>query len=485
MSIKDIFKQMNSGELRAHSELGSRDESKQTRTYSARFSKLPTATGIKAHALVMKDLVVKFNPFTCERDDMYNEKTPFRPILLVSQSIAGIKEVCSSNPELAEKWNKALGTELDWSSPVTLEDYYAFKAAGMIKPRIMSYATVSINFNGACGFSTFRHKYTIDPTKLNENFSYDNNPPIEHQAAIFFHAILRPEWEETKAALEKSHANKETITSQRQTVFSKSPIGFPTPTNLVPFIYLPIDESIADVKADDFTSFEQLIRFTGYSSDKWQTAMTEVRESNVSDDNIDFYDFTITTPAKTATKNDGKVYTDEDYLDIYKAMTITVTDARRSAWTGNSTIDQKSIKNSDLYKNVFAAAESYFLYSQEQSGVAGGDTFEKLMAASNGFRSIESIKDRFLEACMSVFKTTFEGSKYFTKEVREANSSFYIAMNPDHALALADSDKEDLDAAEQKQSQEFAAIMGEIREDMKSESDADVLDLDGMKIAED
>ena len=467
MKIDEIFAQMNSGALTAHSELNTRNESKQTRSFSARFRKMPIATGIRAHALVMKDIVVRFNPFTGEKDDLYNDVTPFRPILLASQTIAGIKSACASNEALAAKWASVLGKELDWGGEVTLDDYYAFKEAGMVKPRIMSYATVAMNFNGAHGFSQYRQRYSIDPTKLNESYGYDSNPPTEYQGAMFFHAMLRPEWEKAKAALEQNHANKETMTSQRQAIFAKSPIGFPTPSNLIPFIYLPLDEDVRDIDENDTGAFEQFIRFTGYSTDKWQTAMSEVLEKNLSDDNIDYYDFTINTPSKTATKNDGKVYTDNDTLEIYKAMTISVTDSRRSAWTGTSEIDKKTVPNSSLYAKVLEAAKNYFMYSQEQSGIVGGDTFEKLMAASNGFRPIDTVYDKLLPACYDVFKASFENSEYFTDAIRDANSDFYIAMNPHHAMALADAEEEELTEAAAKQKESMASIMASFAQDAK------------------
>lgn len=462
MDIQEMFSRMKSGEVKAHSEMGTRDESRQMKSFAARISKMRTVTGIKAHALVMKDVVLPFNPFTCDVDDNYNSKSTFRPILLVSQVLSGIKSVCAGDSELAAKWEAKLGITpgaIVWSEPVTHEDYLHFRKAGFIKPRVMSYSTVTMSFGGINGFSEFAQRFTVDPTELNEQYSYDyESAPIWHKAAIFFNSMLRPEYEDQKKSLERNAASKEQLAAARQAVFAKSPVRFVAPLNLLPFLYIPINEKPKQFDAQQFSEFEACIRYYSYNRDKWSSAFQEVEKEVEYDENMDFYDFTIRTPDSTQTKNDGSVYTDEDGLALYQAMSITTTDARSSIWNGKSNIEGVSRENSELYAYLWEAAKAYFEYSQEQSSVDGGETFEKLMAASNRCRPITSVMDKFLPACNMVFQKRFAESPYFTPELKKANSEFFIAMNPDNAMALADADEEELDAAAQEQ----AASIGDL-----------------------
>ena len=465
--LKEIFAKMNSGEVAAHSELGTRDEAKQMKGYGSRIRKLKPVVGIKAHVLIMKDVVIPFNPFTCESDNTYNHKTPFRPILLVSQVLQGIKDMCASNPELAAKWNKALGTDkIDWNAPVCMDDYFAFKARDFIKPRVMSYSTVPISMGGVGGFSEFRQKFTVDPRELDENNNYGfDNAPVWHKGAIFFNSILKPEADAVVAALEKQGANKETISTQRRGVYSKSPIGFVSQTNLMPFLFFPVDEAPKEISAEHFMDIEKNMRYMTKNDDKFGGALDEAMKDNTFDENMDFFDMTLKTPSASQQKSNGQVYTDEDSLELYTAMTVTNTDARLSIWSGKTTVDNKSMDNSELYKSIWDAAAAYFMYSQEQSGKDGGDTFEKLMSQSNGFRPITSIIDKLLPALNQVFLTQFASSKYFTEDIKKANSEFFIAMNPQNAMALADADDEELDDAAKKQAESLAALVADARED--------------------
>lgn len=485
MDLKQMFARMGSGEVSAHSELGTRDESKQAKSYDSRLRKLKATVGIKAHAMVMKDAVIPFNPFTGEQDDTYNSKTPFRPILLVSQVLEGIKSWCSENPASAEFWARTLSLEnIDWAAAPTMEEYYAFKSCGFIKPRIMSYSTVTLNFNSVGGFSEFATKYSVDPSQLNENNNYDyDNAPVWHQAAIFFNSMLKPEVDERVKALEKANANKEQIKAERQAIYAKSPVGFVTQTNLIPFLYFPMtveDDSFKNWKVENPMEVEKAIRWMSYNSEKWSTAISEAMTNNIYDTNMDYFDLTIRTPDSTQTKSNGQVYTDEDVLELYKAMNVTSTDARMAIDGGSSIVKGSSVPNAEMYpENVWAAVRAYFNHSQEQSGTEGGETFEKLMAASNGFRPITGILDKFMPACNEVFLDKFADSKYFTDNVKKANAEFFAAMDPKNALALAAEDDEDLEAAKKEQATQLAALIAETQ----PEGDVSSLDIEGVNVS--
>lgn len=466
MTLQEIFTQMKNGEVAAHSELGTRDEAKQSKSYASRLRPLKAAVGLKAHILLMKDMVIPFNPFTGKTDDQYNAKTPFRPILLVSQTIGIIKKACAENAELAASWVKTLGSDsIDWASEPTMEDYYLFKARGFIKPRVMSYSTVRLNFGGRGGFSEFAQKFTVDPTQLDEHNNYAmDNPPIHHLGAIFFNSMAKAEADEICSAMTKQGATKEQVSTKRREIYSKVPIGFVNQTNLVPFLYLPINEAPPAMDPERPTELEASIRWMSLNVDKFGTALDEVTKDNQLDENMDYYDFTYKTPSATQTKSNGQVFTDEDALDLYKAMTITVSDARTSVWTGTSTIDGNAVGNAELYDNLFKTASAYFLYSQEQSAVEGGDTFEKLMAASNRFRPIDTVVDKLLSASNQVFLSSFAETKYFTEGVKKANATFFTAMNANNALALAAYDEEEIDDAAAAQQQSLGALIEDARE---------------------
>lgn len=460
MNLQEMFKKMGSGEVQAHSELGTRDESKQSKNFGTRIQKMKTVTGINARVLVMKDVVIPFNPFTGEADEQYNRKTPFRPILLVSQVIEGIKGACAENADLRARWEKELSLTFT-DGPATLQEYQSFKARGFIKPRVMSYSTVAMNFGGTHGFPDFRVKYTVDPTELNENGTYDyDKAPLWHQAAIFFNSMLKPEADERKKKLEQNGQSKETIQNERRAVFSKSPVGFVNPTNLIPFIYLPLYEVPKKLDPEHPQELEQLMRFYSFT-DKWTVPLKEAMEKPMFDEVIDFYDFTIKTPSSSDTKKNNQVYTDEDTMELYTAMTIGTTDGRLALKGGSTTVDGESKPNEEVFANLMEVACAYFLYSQEQSSTEGGETFEKIMAASNRFRPITTALSNFLPACNEVFNTTFAASPYCTDEIKKANSTFFTAMNPQNAMALADADEEDLQEAQEAQRASVEALIQE------------------------
>ena len=467
MNIQEIFAKIKTGELSAHSELGTRDENKQSRNFGGGLTRLKLSTGIKAHAMPFKDVVLPFNPATGVADNIYNDKTPFRPILLVSQVLEGLKPMIAADPELQAVWQKRLGAsaKIDWAGPVTHEDYLAFKHAGFIKPRVMSYFTVALNFGGLGGMPEFKTKYTVDPAQLNSTNSYDpETAPLHHKGAVFFNSMIKPEVDAAVALLEKQSATKDQIANQKSTLYSKSPIGFVNSTNLIPFLYFPIDAKPADMDPDRNSDFLKCIRFYGYNADKWAEAMEEIMKDDSLDELMDVFDFTISTPSAQTVKSNGQVYTDNDSMELYTAMKVTTTDSRRSVVNGNTTLsDGTSFKNAEIYAPVWEAAKNYFLYSQEQSAVedGSGDTFEKLMAQSNRFRPIDTVMSKLLSACYEVFKAKFADSKYFTEQVKKANSEFFIAMNPDNALALADADDDELIEAAQEQAASVAALIAD------------------------
>lgn len=479
MDIKDIFARMGSGEIAAHSELGTRDEAKQSKTFGSRLRKMKAVTGIKAHVLVMKDLVIPFNPFTLEPDEVYNSHTPFRPILLVSQSLAGIKSYAVEHPETAKKWEEYFSVApgyIDWTAAPTLSDYFLFKARDMIKPRVMSYSTVSLDFNGINGFPEFRRKYTVDPADLDENNNYlpDKNP-VNHLGAIFFNAMIKPEVDAAVAALEKQGANKETIAQQRRMLYSKSPVSFVSQTNLIPFFYFPMNEAPKPMDPKRLTDVEQCIRWYSYNSDKWGGAVNEAMKDNAFDENMDFFDFTMRTPTSSETKSNGQVYTDEDSMELYTAMTITNTDSRFGIWSGSTQVDGVSKSNAELYASVFPAIEAYFEHSQEESFKEGGESFEKLMATSNNFRPFSSVQDKFLAACNQVFLQSFAGSPFFTDHVKKANATFFTMMNAENALALADADDEELEKAAKEQTASLGDMIADVRSATAEKEDGRVV----------
>ena len=477
MDLQEIFQKMNSGEVAAHSELGTRDESKQNRNFGSRISKMKTVTGINARALVMKDVVIPFNPFTGKTDDTYNKHTPFRPILLVSQVLSGLKSAMQNNPDMKAFWEKELKVTFADGEP-TMEEYYAFKAAGYIKPRIMSYPTVAMNFSGMRGFPDFKVKYTVDPTELNEQGTYDyQTAPIWHKAAAFFNSMLKAEADDVVQAAESNGANKDAIKMQRSAVFQKSPVGFVSPSNLIPFLFYPLGVVPKAIDADKFPELESNLRYYSYT-DKWTTALKEAMSNPDYDEDMDFFDFTIKTPSSQDQTANGKVYTDEDANALYQAMTITNTDGRLALHGGTTRDGNTTVKNEECFASIIAAAKAYFLNSQEQSATEDGETFEKIMAASSRFRPITQAMGNFLPACNDVFTSTFANSRYFTDEVKRGHSEFFTAMNPKNAVALADADEDELESAAQQQRASLSDLIKDANGGNVVSGDADLLGVD-------
>ena len=202
MDLVSMFGKMRSGEFSAHSELGTRDEKKQTKNYGSRISKMKTATGINARAMVMKDTVIKFNPFTGRTDEVYNSDTPFRPILLPSQVLSGINVACAEDTQLKKFWEDQISARIPEGTP-TMEEYYAFKARDFIQPRVHTFHTVSLNFGGIAGFPTFRSKYVVPSEDLNAGGNYEwDNAPVWEIMARFFYAMLKLEADEVEKEIE-------------------------------------------------------------------------------------------------------------------------------------------------------------------------------------------------------------------------------------------------------------------------------------------
>lgn len=459
MNLQEMFAKMSSGEVQAHSELGTRDESKQVRNFGTRIQKLKTVTNINARLLVMKDVVLPFNPFTCEPDETYNRSTPFRPILLVSQVIEGIKEVVLKDDNLKKRWKNEYNIEFT-EGPATMDEYNAFKQAKFIYPRVMTYHTIALNFGGLCGFSEFRQKFVVDPAGLNDEGTYDYGPgaPIWHQAAVFFNGMLRPEAEEKKKKLEENNATKTQIDSERRAVFSKSPVGFVGPTNLIPFFYFPYVDGVKKFSTTTPKDIEASLRFYSFT-DKFTVPLSEALGNPMYDSDIDFFDLTIKTPSSKETKSNGQVYTDDDSMELYTAMQIINTDGRLALHGGTTMVGNNAVKNEEAYESFMATAKAYFAQSQEESMTEGGETFEKIMAASNRFRRIDTVLDNFLPACNEVFKAHFAQSPYLTEEFKKANATFFTAMNPANAMALADSDDDEIEEAEHAQAKSVAELV--------------------------
>ena len=462
MNVIEMFAKIGSGSMDAHSELGTRDENRQKKNFGTRIQKMKTVTGINARVLVFKDTVIPFNPFTGEPDDTYNAKRPFRPILTVSQVLEGINSACAGNEAMKEFWQKTLNMEIPDDGVPTMEEYYAFKKAGFIKPRVMSYSTVAMNFGGIQGFPEFKVKYTVDPTELNDQGSYDLNvAPSWHRFASLFSAILKPKADDIQKKLTEQKVPKDKIKDQRRLVFQESPIGFVSPTNLIPFLFLPHNAAITVPDEKNPQELEQSMRFYSYT-EKWSTPLNDAMSNNLFDSEMDFFDFTIRTPSTTDKKSDGSVYTDGDANALYQAMSIANTDGRMSTTSGMTIIDGKEFNNNEMFEPLRKAIKSYFLYSQEQSNIEGGETFERIMAQSNRFRPITTVLDKLAPACAEVFNASFASSPYFTEKIKDGYSDVLIAMNPDNALAFAAKDQEDLDKASEEQEADIQAIIAEV-----------------------
>lgn len=199
------------------------------------------------------------------------------------------------------------------------------------------------------------------------------------------------------------------------------------------------------------------------------------------DEIIDFFEFTIKTPSSKDVKKNNQVYTDNDAFELYGAMTINTTDGRLSLKGGKTVVDGEELPNEEVFANLLETARAYFLFSQEQSGIEGGETFEKIMATSNNFRPITAVLNNFLPACNEIFNSTFAASPYFTEQVKKANAEFLVAMNADNAMALADYDDDELNEAKEDQRATIAEIL---EETVVQTGDNSILGLETMDLEE-
>lgn len=457
LSLTELFQKAKSGEVQMHSSLGSRDESKQTKQFTTRIQKMKTICGLNTRMLVMKDIVLPFNPFTGVSDSVYNEKHPFRPILLVSQVIQQLKIICASNKELKAKYEKILGGSFSDGEEVSYSDYKLFKDKGFIKPRITTYYVVSVDLNGRNGFPEFKVNYTIDYTQLNSEGTYDiGQAPIHHSLAVLFNSICREEWKEQESLLKNSNATDDELTAARRNIFSKAPISFVKPKNLIPFFFFDINQDFPEISEENYTDVEKYLRYYSYT-DKWQLAFDEANKDDTYDELIDYYDFTVKTPSSGSKSSKGTVYTDEDPNTIYQAMSINITDARKSIASG----ELNGKKYSSLFAPVNSVIYKYFEHSQEEEFKEDGKGFEQIMALSNRFRPIESVSDKLATAANEVFVEKFAGSPYFTESIRKANSDILTAMNPANILATAGYDDDELQEAAQEQNKTLTQMIAE------------------------
>lgn len=480
MTFEEMFAGLKGGDMVMKTELGTRDESKQTKIFEARYGKVRIVTNLKFRALVMKDVVLPFNPTTCDTDDVYSDRVPFRPIMLVSQTLEMIKKLCADDEAIAKRWEERLGYRWSEGMKPTMDDYYAIKSAGFIHPRLTTYHTVSVFMPEEMSNSKFRRKYTVDSNELLPDCSYPpENRPIWDQAAIFFNGLVRPEWEKTKAELERKNVAPDVIQAEKRKCFAKSPVSFVSPTNLIPFICVPLGEVPTSCNPKDCKTLEKYIKFMSYT-DKWPGPINEIMSDNSFDTCMDFYDLTVVTPTSDARKPSGAVYTDEDTLALFQALTVKVTDGRVAIVGGKSKLaDGTQISNEDAFEKLMETARAYFLYSQSESQKEDGDTFEKIMAASNGCRPIWTINDKLIPACRVAYETQFKDSPYLTDAFKKAHSNFIVAMEPKAALEFAAEDDDDLEEAnkEANSQQSVKKLIDSIRVDM-GENDSEELEIE-------
>lgn len=454
LELLDLFKKADSGDIALISELGTRDESKQSRKFVPRLEKLKTVCGLNHRVLAMKDLVLPFDPFSVTKTNEFNEKKPFRPILLVSQAIELIKLACIEKPSLADKYETLLGGKFSSGKTASKEDYFLFKAKGYIKPRIMTYYTVTVNMDYP-GIPSYKSKYTVDPTKLNDDMSYDYEfAPVHHQLAMLFNSILKAEWNEKEQLLKNSGASEEQKIAERRLIFSKSPIGFVTPTNLIPFLFFPLNEEFPTLDSNDYLSLEEYIKFYSFT-DKWLQAFSDIDKDNSYDENIDFFDFTLKTPESGSLTAKGKALTDDDPNAIYQALTIQITDGRNAIGSGK--IKNKSA--SSAFTPIWNLAKLYFLKSQEAQFNPEEKSFETLMAISTKFKPIEVISDLLLPASLHVFENIFKNSPYFTERVKKANAEILIAMDPTNVALTVNYEQHELNNSKEEQSIDMQSII--------------------------
>lgn len=466
MELEKLFGELKNSSLSFHSDMGTRDESKQTRNYGQRISKLGIKCGIDAQALIPKDISLPFNPMTCEPDDNYNTKSPFRPIMLVSSVIELIRMACKDNEEVAAKWTELLGVDIITSS--NTEVYNKLKALGYIHPRIMSYYTVACSFGGVNGLPDYKVNYTVDESKLNSEGTYDYvGAPPHHLAAVCFNSLLKPEVDAVVKSLKAVNATKEVISARKRDIYAKSPVKFVSPSNLVAFLYFPLDKNISDIKveADSDDSVIRLFSFMTVT-DKIVPVLQEIMSKPMLDDSIDWFDITIHTPQSGEQSANGSVYNDDQALTVYQGMTVRPTDGRYAIFSAKGN-DGKPLL--DSYRPILKAVEDYFIRNQSYTGDDASKTFEAIMARSNKFRPIESIMDVFAEACNAVFCSQFANSPYANDEFRKRNKDFLIYMNPDNAIALASADDDELEEAAKENASEANNLLKEL--EAVSESD--------------
>ena len=478
LSLQELFANAMSGKVQMHSALGTRDESKQTKQFTTRIQKMKTVCGLNHRILVMKDIVLPFNPFTGDSDEIYNSVVPFRPILLVSQVIAQIKDICAKDEALRETYEKMLGGKFSDGEEVTYEDYCLFKRNGFIKPRIMTYDIVSVNLNGRCGFPDFKQKYTVDSSQLNADKTYDAaNAPAHHKLAVLFNAICREKWKEQEAQLKANNATEEQISNARRSVFSESPISFVKPQNLIPFFFYDLGKEFPEIKEENFMDVEKDIRYYSYT-DKWSIAFEEALKDDSYDELIDFFDFTVKTPKSGSTSANGVVYADDQPNAIYQALSITITDMRKSISSGS--VGSKKIK--DMFEPTYNAICAYFLHSQNEELKEDGKSFEKIMAASNRFRPIDAIESNLLQGCHEEFSENWASSKFFTQQIRMSNNDILIAMNPANMLETAGYDESELQTAANEQASSLKGLISDANDsEDPAEFDLNELDLSGQE----
>lgn len=470
MDLVAMFSGIKDGSVKMHSDLGTRDENRQSGNFGVRIKKMKIVTGINARMLMMKDLVIPFNPATGSSDDTYNDSRPFRPIMLVSDTIKFIKQLCSKDADLYEKWKKILGGEfnLEMLEDASIEEYELFRKCGFVKPRVMSYYTVKTNFNGEQGMPDFSVKYMVDPKDLNDEGTYDyDKAPMHHRAAVFFNAILKPEADALEVSLKKSGASKQTIKDQKRAVYAKAPISFVGVTNLVPFLFIPSDADVPTPSEDGFGTLLDCMRYFSYT-DKFTGPFEDLSARPQKDRLIDYYDFTVTTPSSQKVSTNGTVYKDDDPKTVYLAMSISVTDSEESVAKGTNAA---GVPFADMYASLLKCASNYFIENQKESLEDTKKSFEALMSKSNRFRPIESIQDKLLPACNEVFNKQFASSEYFTDKIKMANQEFFVAMNPANAHLVAAYDDDDIDAAKEEQKTDIGSLIAEMKSDSETEAD--------------
>lgn len=208
-NVEEFIKKLETGDLKAGSTYGLRNESLRAGSFSRKIQKVKTDVGKVSKLLFLKELVFQFNPQTGEEDENFNAAREWRPPLVPSTSALIVKKYAHDNEKAKERIMKEAQVEnWDVSDPSVLTEEDKKVLSPFLKVRTFSRPVVYVNAKEITG-QDYSKPYTISIKRdelgrwLDDNGNVTDEKPRWMQLVEMTSALQFREYSDFVACREK------------------------------------------------------------------------------------------------------------------------------------------------------------------------------------------------------------------------------------------------------------------------------------------